>query len=180
MNHADYVALIRPGVGAPGGVWADVGAGAGTFALALRDVAGPDVQLHLVDRDASALRQGMARFERQFPGSRVTSIVADFTRPFQVPPLDGVLVANALHFVPSDRQVSLLTQLRPCLKPGGRLILVEYNTDTGNRWAPHPLSFGTFQRRAQKAGFQPPRLVGRVPSSWLGEMYAAVAFASPP
>lgn len=46
MDHADHVALLRAGVVVPethGGAatWADLGAGAGAFTLALADLLGP-------------------------------------------------------------------------------------------------------------------------------------------
>src|SRR5690554_4106120 len=41
MNHQDHVNLLRPGVPATGGVWADFGAGTGAFTLALAELLGP-------------------------------------------------------------------------------------------------------------------------------------------
>jgi ubiquinone/menaquinone biosynthesis C-methylase UbiE len=49
MNHADHVALLRAGVPGPGGVWADLGSGAGAFTLALADLIGPTGQIYSVD-----------------------------------------------------------------------------------------------------------------------------------
>ncbi len=61
------------------------------------------------------------------------------------------------------------------LKPGGRLILVEYGANRGNTWVPHPLSFGTWQDLALRCGFADTRLLGTKPSRFLGEIYAAVS-----
>jgi hypothetical protein len=62
------------------------------------------------------------------------------------------------------------------LKPGGTLLLVEYNVDSGNRWVPYPFSFGTWTRLAQQAGFSEPRLLATHPSSFLHGFYSAAAF----
>jgi precorrin-6B methylase 2 len=70
VNHADHVRLIEPGI-APncGGVWADFGAGSGAFTLALRDIAGPDIDLIAIDLDRASLQTLNATMERRFPGS---------------------------------------------------------------------------------------------------------------
>src|SRR5438094_881387 len=90
LNHADLVALIEGGVGRRGGRWADLGAGEGAFTRALTDVLGPEAHIVAVDKDAGALRAAGSGFETR---------VADFTKPLDLHDLDGVLMANSLHFV---------------------------------------------------------------------------------
>src|SRR5215213_5558800 len=100
MDHRDHVRLIAAGLDAgSGGVWADLGAGTGAFTLALRDIAGPDVEIVAVDRDRHALQSLRANLDRQFPGTRLELRQADFTEPLDLPPLDGILAANAIHYV---------------------------------------------------------------------------------
>lgn len=174
MNHADHVRLIAPGVPShAGGHWADFGAGTGAFTLALRDLAGPEVEIIAIDRDAGDLRELRRTMERAFPGTHLQTRAADFTRPLEVPPLDGILAANSLHYVRD--QVALLRQWRSYLAPGGRLIVVEYDTDHGNRWVPHALSFDTFVDIAQQAGFTAPERIGTQPSRFLGGFFAGLA-----
>ena len=57
MNHRDHVNLLRRGVPEPGGVWADLGSGAGAFTLALAELVGPGAEIYAVDKDRGALRQ---------------------------------------------------------------------------------------------------------------------------
>src|SRR2546426_9988916 len=90
LNHADHVALIEDGVEGRGGRWADLGAGEGAFTRALADVLGPEAHVVAVDKDAGALRATGSGFETR---------VADFTKPLDLRDLDGVLMANSLHFV---------------------------------------------------------------------------------
>lgn len=178
VNHDDHVQLIAAGIGRDrGGVWTDFGAGAGAFTLALRDVAGPAVEIVAVDRDRSALRSLRQAMERQFPGTHLHLLSADFAAPLAVPPLDGILAANAVHFVRD--QAALLHGWRTYLRPGGRLVLVEYDADAGNRWVPYPLSFAALSKMAPLAGFGPPALLGSRPSRFLGRIYAAVAAPLP-
>jgi ubiquinone/menaquinone biosynthesis C-methylase UbiE len=84
-------------------------------------------------------------------------------------------MANSLHFV-SDK-IPALTLIKKLLKPNGRLIVVEYNTDRGNSAVPYPISDGKFLRLAQSIGLRDAQIINRSPSSFLGEMYAVLSFA---
>ena len=61
------------------------------------------------------------------------------------------------------------------LQPGGRLVVVEYNTRQGNYAVPHPLDEEEFLSLAQNAGLVQAEIVTRVPSTFLDEMYAGTA-----
>lgn len=173
MNHADHVRLIRDGIPATGGIWADLGAGSGAFTLALADLLGPGATIYAVDHDARALREQAAAMRERFPATQVHYLTADFTQPQPVPPLDGIIMANSLHFVRQKDPV--LRVVHGYLKPGGRLLLVEYNADQGNMWVPHPLSYPTWEQVAQHNGFTATRLLATIPSRFLREIYAAAS-----
>ena len=175
MDHHDHVNLLRPANLAPGGVWADLGAGSGAFTLALRELVGPEAKLYAVDRDRSRLGELERDWRLRFgePAS-LYLLCADFTRPLDIPLLDGVLMANSLHFY--KEKVGVLRHVGSFLKPGGMLLMVEYNVDSGNLWVPYPLSFGTYQALAPKAGFSEPRLLATHPSSFLRGFYSALAY----
>jgi SAM-dependent methyltransferase len=173
MNHVDHVRLIRDGVLGGGPSWADLGSGAGAFTLALADLLGPTGRIVSVDRDATALREQGLELRRRFPDVPVDQLVADFTRPLGLGPLDGVVMANSLHFVRDKSEV--VASVRDSLRDGGRLILVEYDTDHGNRWVPHPMTFDAWSRIAEDAGFHDTRRLASVPSRFLGSIYSAVS-----
>ncbi len=172
MDHRDHVGLLREGIDHPGR-WLELGAGDGEFTLALADLLGPGGAIVAVDRDERALRRLEGRVLAGFAQVTLETIVADFISTLPGGPFDGVLAANSLHFVRDPRPV--LETARHRLAPGGRLVLVEYDADHGNHWVPFPISFSAWQRLAPAAGFAPPRLLGRVPSRFLGAIYAATA-----
>ena len=171
MIHTDHVNLIRAGV--VSGAWADFGAGGGAFTLALADLLGAGAQIYSVDRDSGALDQQRAAMRRQFPDANVIYLRADFTARLDLPLLDGVLMANSLHFV--REKDAVLQLVKGYLKPGARLILVEYNVDRGNTWVPYPLSFETWRALASKNGFKDTSKLAARPSRFLGEIYSALS-----
>src|SRR5436305_5848269 len=97
MNHADHVRLLRDGVLKPGGVWADLGSGWGAFTLALADLIGPSGEIYSVDKDRGSLREQEQAMRSMFPQANVRYIDGDFTHPLDLPPLDGIILANSLH-----------------------------------------------------------------------------------
>jgi SAM-dependent methyltransferase len=190
MNHQDHVNLLRSGVPAhvastaskgqqaqtpADTIWADLGSGAGAFTLALADLLGSGATIYSVDRDAGALAEQRRALESRFPGTAVHYLTANFTHSLDLPPLDGVVMANALHFLPYRDQPALVRRLRNYLRPGGRLILVEYNADQGNSWVPYPLTYGQWERLARQSGFTETCLLATVPSRFLREIYAALS-----
>jgi SAM-dependent methyltransferase len=177
VNHADHVGLLRGGLDsvAPGERWADIGAGSGAFTLALADLLGPGASIVAVDRDAGALRANVRELAARFPEVAFEARIADFVLPLELASLDGIVAANSLHFVPRDRQVETVRRLAAMLRPGGRFLVVEYDADRGNPWVPHPFSVASWQRMAADAGLQGTVEVGRVPSRFLGAIYAAAS-----
>ena len=173
MDHADHVRLIRDGVVGAGSAWADLGSGRGAFTLALADILGPSGSIVSIDRDAGALREQAAELRRRFPYVAVEQRVGDFTAPLGLGPLAGIVLANSLHFV-RDKP-SVLLGVRAALREGGRLVLVEYDADHGNHWVPFPMTFETWRRTAEAAGFRETRRLASVPSRFLGSIYSAVS-----
>src|SRR5579883_682405 len=171
MEHADHVRLLRDGVGERGGVWADLGSGWGAFTLALADLLGPGATIYSVDKDRRSLREQEQAMRARFPATTVHYLVADFTRRLDLPPLDGVVMANSLHY--QRDKLPVLGFVQDYLRPAGRLLLVEYNADRGNPWVPYPLSYPTWEALATRAGFAQTRLLATTPSSFLREIYSA-------
>jgi ubiquinone/menaquinone biosynthesis C-methylase UbiE len=174
MNHADHVRLIAGGIPNPGGVWADMGSGSGAFTLALRDIVGPGSRIYAVDSNQGVLRGLIDQVERIFPDTNLIVQAADMTGALDLPPLDGIIAANSLHFVEPRKQTSVLREWRSLLKPEGRVIIVEYDAEEGNRWVPHPISARALKRMASNAGYEPPKQIGSRSSQVMNSIYAAL------
>jgi ubiquinone/menaquinone biosynthesis C-methylase UbiE len=173
MDHDDHVNLLRDGVPGPGGTWADLGSGAGAFTLALAELLGPEAEIYSVDRNRGVLQQQARRMGARFPALTVHYLTGDFSRPLDLPPLDGVVMANTLHFQREKEPV--LRLVWGYLRPGGRLLLVEYDTDRGNTWVPYPISYERWPALARRSGFIATRQIGSRPSRFLGRIYAALS-----
>lgn len=177
MNHQDHVNLLREGIPFAGGVWADFGSGSGAFTLALVELIGPQSRIYSIDKKRSALREQEQAMRLRFPslGSEyIQYYPADFTRQLKLPQLDGAVMANSLHF--QRDKVPVLSLIRSYIKPGGRLILVEYNVDQGNLWVPYPISFSTWEKLAFQSGFRDMSMLSKRPSRFLREIYSAICF----
>jgi ubiquinone/menaquinone biosynthesis C-methylase UbiE len=176
LDHADHVTLLAGGVPRDqGGIWADLGAGTGAFTLALADLIGPHGVIHAVDRDRTALSELRASFVSAVPVAQLRTHAADFTRRLDFADLDGVVLANSLHFV--EDKLPVLALVRGYLRRGGRLLLVEYDSDRGNDWVPYPMSFETWRALATDAAFLDTRRLATVPSRFLGRIYSALSLA---
>ena len=175
MDHDDHVRLIRHGVAGAGGRWLELGAGRGAFTLALADLLGPDAEIVATDRDDGDLRHLAGTMTARFPSTTFRTVTADFTAPIPTEgaPFDGLLAANALHFVRDPAAV--VRRSLPLLRPGARVVVVEYDADSGNPWVPHPFSYRRWQEIAAAAGLAGTRQIGRVPSRFLGAIYAAAS-----
>jgi SAM-dependent methyltransferase len=182
LNHSDHVSLIAEGVtdkystgeNPDRPIWADFGSGAGAFTLALADLLGPKSLIFSIDKDRSAIQQQESAMRTMFPSANVHYRVANFSKPLDLPSLDGIVMANSLHFTPRHLQQTVITQLKHFLKPDGRLILVEYNSDSGNLWVPYPISYPAWEILASKCGFKSVRLLKTVPSRFLKEIYSTL------
>ena len=168
MKIEDAATLIRSAVEGHEGTWADLGAGRGTFTRALASVLGADSRIFAVDRDAGAVAE-----IQQIPDPRVTARQGDFTTQLELPPLDGIVLANALHFVKDAG--ATLKRLVELLAPEGRVVLVEYDRRAASRWVPYPIGIASLNDLAKAAGLSKFRVVESRPSNYEGIIYCAVA-----
>jgi SAM-dependent methyltransferase len=172
VEDSEAVELIRDAVPRTTGTWADLGAGDGTFTRALSALLGPGSRIYAVDRDARAL----AKLKRRASDRETITVVADLAQPFELPgldgKLDGILVANALHYLADARPA--MSHFAELLRPGGRLVLIEYDRRRANRWVPNPIDAERVPELAADAKLSAPRIIARRPSAYGGDLYVAV------
>jgi trans-aconitate methyltransferase len=169
MNQREAQRLIANAVDEGAGVWVDIGAGTGTFTRALRSLLRPGSRVYAVDNDPAAV----TALERI--GHDVIAVRADFAKTLELPeaPVDGMLFANSLHYVPDAGAV--LKRLVAMVKPGGRVVVVEYDRRSANPWVPYPIGSDRWPELAATAGLTNPRVTARRDSMYAGELYVAAA-----
>lgn len=174
MNHDDHVRLIASGIAHPGGTWADFGAGEGAFTLALRDLIGAEGEIYAVDTNRSSLQALRQEMIRRFPETYLHLLEGDIRHPPDLPGLDGIVAANSLHYVDRKQQPGTLHRWSELLTLGGRIVIVEYDSNNPNSWVPYPISFDRLGTLTHDAGLPAPTLLATHPSRWHDRIYAAM------
>jgi SAM-dependent methyltransferase len=154
--------------------WADLGCGGGTFTRALAELLVAGSTIHAMDQDGSALR----RIPSEHDGVRITIHPGDFTsQPWPFTGLDGVLMANSLHYLPDPDAF-----IRACesqMKRPARFLIVEYDMNVPNRWVPHPVSSARLRELFERAGYTSINVLRTRPSVYQrAPLYAAAVVQS--
>ena len=149
--------------------WADLGCGSGLFTRALARLLKSGSTIYGIDRAPGLQRQTTPNAVHLLP------LTLDFVKedlPLQN--LDGILMANALHYV-KDKPV-LIKSLQDHLQPAAPFLIVEYDTDRPvTTWVPYPLSFLSLQKLFRTAGYGHIEKIGSRPSLFgRGDIYAAI------
>jgi ubiquinone/menaquinone biosynthesis C-methylase UbiE len=168
--------LAESGVDALGPTkWADLGCGTGTFTVALADLLSPGSTIHAMDRDGSVLR----RIPPEHRGVSITTHRGDFTNhtwPFAN--LDGILMANSLHYV--DSQAAFIHSCERRMTVPRRFLIVEYDTDESSRWVPQPVSLKKLSSLFTDAGYSSITMLRSRPSVYRrAALYAALVTSAP-
>jgi SAM-dependent methyltransferase len=151
-------------------IWADLGCGDGTFTFALADLLASRSIIHAMDRDGAALR----RIPSAHDGVRITTHRGDFTnQPWPFAGLDGILMANSLHYV--ENQAAFIRVCEQQMKSRHRFLIVEYDTSEASRWLPYPVSQTRLTDLFERAGYSSIRVMHSRPSVYRrASLYAAV------
>lgn len=157
------------------GTWLDLGCGDGVFSLVLAHLLGRDGHLIGLDRDRSALKRFAAHMRQWRAPAACQALLANFRMPLPLRGLHGVLAANSLHFVPDAGKDAVLRQVSFALRPGGRIVIVEYNATRGTGAVPYPETAEDWVRRLRRLDFDEAEAAASTPSSYLGQMVAVQA-----
>src|SRR3977135_2379696 len=98
MYIADATGLIRTDQisGDRAQTWCDLGCGTGTFTLALATLLSPGSVIHAIDKNEKSLSQIPDRYQEVTIHKEVVDLREN---DLSLPALDGVLMANFLHFI---------------------------------------------------------------------------------
>ncbi|MCB0706986.1 MAG: class I SAM-dependent methyltransferase [Saprospiraceae bacterium] len=151
-------------------VWADLGCGTGTFTKALASLIPAGSIIHAVDQDGRSLKQIPGQFEEV----QIQTRESDFAKAaFTFPPVNGMLMANALHYV--KQKEAFLERVNEGLLPGGLFLLVEYNTTKANPWVPYPIDKKQAALLLTSLHFHSIQKMHEIPSRFGGTIYALSA-----
>lgn len=148
--------------------WADLGAGTGLFTTALAHLIGKHSTIYAVDKSGADLQQIKTRADIS-----LKTIKADFIHDeLQLPELNGILMANSLHYVKD--QSRFLQKIQQSMVEEGRFLIVEYDTDKPNQWVPYPLTFNALKQLMLQLGYKTIEKIGETPSRYNNNnIYAA-------
>jgi SAM-dependent methyltransferase len=128
--------------------WADLGCGDGTFTRALAELLASGSTIHAMDRDGSALR----RIPAVQNAVRIATHRGDFTdMPWPFANLDGILMANSLHYV--EQPAAFIRACESQMKPPRCFLIVEYDTSEPSRWLPYPVNQASLEALFERAGY---------------------------
>jgi ubiquinone/menaquinone biosynthesis C-methylase UbiE len=141
--------------------WADLGCGRGLFTRALASLLPAGSKVTAVDK-----KDGIFDTRQPFPfGVSLFLQTLDLEKdrlPFGN--LDGILMANALHFIRD--QSTFIHNIQSSLKKNGNVIILEYDTKRSSPWVPFPLSFDKLKKLFTDAGFSQIIRINSVRSSF--------------
>jgi len=172
MQLDDAITLIRDGFPAQKqgkAVWADLGCGTGLFTQALARLLPPESITYAIDKSSVAF----STFAHP-AGITIQRMQLDFTKEAGgLSDLDGILMANSLHYVRDKTSFIGMWQKR--LKPDASFVIVEYDTEKANSWVPFPVSFRSLKTVFEPAGYTQIIKTGSMRSRYQsGGLYAAL------
>jgi ubiquinone/menaquinone biosynthesis C-methylase UbiE len=132
--------------------WFDLGCGSGLFSQALDELLPEDCLIYAIDKTFTSFSSNQIRF-----------LQLDFVKgPLPAVSVDGILMANSLHFVKDKLQ--FLNRIKKFLSAKGIFILVEYDIETSNQWVPYPISFRLTKSLFTQVGFESADKLSEIPS----------------
>lgn len=150
-------------------VWADLGCGSGLFSYALVSILNKDSIIYAIDKNISSFRN-ISSVKTGF----IKLVELDFeksTLPFYN--LDGILMANSLHFVKDKK--GFLGKLKNYLTKKSCFLIVEYDTEISNHWVPYPISYLSLKKLFNDAGYTSVTKINERPSAFnRGNLYSVM------
>jgi ubiquinone/menaquinone biosynthesis C-methylase UbiE len=136
----------------PGQVVGEVGAGWGRYTVEIARRVGPSGRVYANDIDRDSLEYLRQRCKKAKLANVEVVIGREKDPRFPHGALDLAFMINTYHHL--DDPVALLRNLRPALKPGATLVIVEKDPDRSPANPHHGTARKTVVRQAGEAGFE--------------------------
>jgi ubiquinone/menaquinone biosynthesis C-methylase UbiE len=172
MELQDAISLIqyeRPGTPEVQ-TWADLGCGQGLFTYALANSLLQGSTIYAVDENSSALKKIHSTGK-----VTIKTLHADFINDsLKLSNLDGILMANSLHYV-KDKP-AFIRKAIGYMKEKSNFLIAEYDTDKPvSTWVPYPVSFQSLRIIFSEAGYTSIKKLGEHTSVYnSGNIYSAL------
>lgn len=146
----------------PGMVIGEAGAGEGYFTFKLSHRVGETGRVYANDIVPRVLKVIEGRSQREGI-SNITTVLGEVEDPlFPKGALDMVFMIAAFHDF--ERKVEWLKNVQPCLKPGGTLVIVEWDPEKTGRSSGHLMTKDEILETVKKSGFKLDRIETFLPN----------------
>lgn len=147
--------------------WVDLGCGSGVFTEVLANILQKNSRITAIDRTPQHIPNSL--------GNHVTINFQqlDFVLDnISIDNVDGILMANALHFVKD--KTALIKKLERLFKASPTFLIVEYDHNLPNPWEPYPISLIQLKDFFTKLNYGKFKQLGEQQSAYGGMMYACL------
>jgi len=141
----------------PGMVIAEIGAGRGRYIVHMANRVGADGRIYANDIDKKALDYLEYRCKRDSIPNVIT-VLGKVTDPLlPKATMDIVYMINTYHHL--DKPIELMKNIIPCLKPGGRLVIIEHDSGKIPFAGSHATAKDVLFDQAKQADFELVRMM---------------------
>jgi len=148
--------------------WLDLGAGEGTFTKALAHLLPAGSEILAIDQSSSSLRKIPAHIS----STAIKTRTGDFTElPKGLPEIDGIMMANAIHYI--REKEAFLSRWIEVSEAKPTFLIIEYDTHRSNSWVPYPIRPQALEDLFTSLGYQQFEKLGEIPSLYHNKIYAA-------
>ncbi len=127
--------LLQPARLQPGEAVLDVGCGTGTLAIAAKRLVGPAGSVHGIDASPAMIARARTKARKAVAEVTFEDGLAE-SLPFPDARFDVVLSTVMLHHLPRTARQQGIREMGRVLKPGGRLLAVDFGGAPRNRRGP--------------------------------------------
>jgi ubiquinone/menaquinone biosynthesis C-methylase UbiE len=127
----EHKAAVKAAVLQPGEKVLDVGCGPGTMAILMAKKVGPEGEVVGIDASLEMIEVARNKAKKQGSHARFEPAAIE-SLPFPDATFDAATSTFMLHHLPDDVQCKGLAEVRRVIKPGGRVLIVDFSSESGS------------------------------------------------